>query len=1086
MTRRGDPLQLPVRACWLSKIRLVLGLLLAGAAGLPGLVASASARPLPTSAAESAPVLEPGHRFLASLSGGQAHRYGVLLQEGQRLHCVVRQLGVDVMVLLYSPGGQKLAEMDTPTDDRGTEELTWVAEVSGAFVIEVRVLEEDALPGRYEIGVDKPLRATSSDRLRVEAEAWWSQGYALSTAPDVASQRRAEEDFECALVLARGLGAIPFESVILFGLASSRNALNDQSGARVAFQESLSLAQAENDADLAVRCLFWLGTVEGLLGNDRSAGRHYAEGLALARLVADRIQEGEFIANQGLLAESLGDKREALAKDRAALEIMRETRNHYGELRSLNNIGYVADSLGLKQVAIDAYREALELSRRQQLKESQGLLLANLARVYSDLGDTDTALDYLSHALDVVRDLGDRRSEAKFLVYLGQAQARKGNGTAARESFKKAIAGSRALQDRRGEARALEAEVALVLSVGGAAEAVDLLEEALAAARASGDKALVANVQTDRGKALRGLGRNDEALRSLEEALALRQVIGDRMAIAQTQFEIAQVERGQGRPVEAAARAEAALDLLESLRTEVASHDLRLSYFATLRHYYELTVDMLVVPAGAQVVPRAMERALIISERARARGLLDLLAESETGVRTGVDASLRERERDLQQRLAAQADRAEKDKEEREAGKPLRGGADVELLRRQFDDVEREIRASSPRYAQLTQPAPASLRAIQSVLDGETSLLEYFLGEDRSVLWVVTRASFETFVLPGRSGIEALARELHEALSSGAGGAAGLRVGQAATLARLLLPLAADGIKNRRLAIVADGALQYVPFAALPDPSRPAAETAPIAFRHEVVSLPSASVLVEIRRQAAGRGSAPRTLVVVADPVLEAEDPRLGGSRTVSRAGSTRGDAESPGRLPFSQIEARALLRLVAPKDRGEKLGFEASVESVRSGTLARYRLIHFATHGVLDTERPERSGLLLSRFDRQGRPVEGFLAASDIFNLDLSADLVVLSACRTALGKEIRGEGLVGLTRAFMYAGTPRVVSSLWRVDDAATAELMKRFYEGMLGPRKLRAAAALREAQLTTAKQNRWQDPYYWAAFVLQGEWR
>src|SRR5262249_36869899 len=154
-------------------------------------------------------------------------------------------------------------------------------------------------------------------------------------------------------------------------------------------------------------------------------------------------------------------------------------------------------------------------------------------------------------------------------------------------------------------------------------------------------------------------------------------------------------------------------------------------------------------------------------------------------------------------------------------------------------------------------------------------------------------------------------------------------------------------------------------------------------------------------------------------------------------------------------------------------------------GELSDYRFVHFATHGILDTVHPELTGLVWSLVDRKGRNLEGFVPAMEVLSLRLSADLVVLSACRTALGKEIRGEGLVGLPRAFLYAGAPRVVASLWRVDDAATAELMKRFYQGMLGPKKLRPAAALREAQLAVARQKRWEHPYYWAGFVLQGEW-
>jgi CHAT domain-containing protein len=190
-------------------------------------------------------------------------------------------------------------------------------------------------------------------------------------------------------------------------------------------------------------------------------------------------------------------------------------------------------------------------------------------------------------------------------------------------------------------------------------------------------------------------------------------------------------------------------------------------------------------------------------------------------------------------------------------------------------------------------------------------------------------------------------------------------------------------------------------------------------------------------------------------------------------------------RLPFTRREATAVLSLVPPAQRKEALDFNASRRAVLNADLGKYRFVHFATHGLLNSFHPELSGIVLSMVDDQGREQDGFLSTADVFNLSLAADLVVLSGCRTGLGKEIRGEGIAGLTRAFMYAGAPRVVASLWNVNDAATAPLMKRFYQEMLGPKRLAPAAALRAAQLSLQKEPRWSSPYYWAAFVIQGEW-
>jgi CHAT domain-containing protein len=286
------------------------------------------------------------------------------------------------------------------------------------------------------------------------------------------------------------------------------------------------------------------------------------------------------------------------------------------------------------------------------------------------------------------------------------------------------------------------------------------------------------------------------------------------------------------------------------------------------------------------------------------------------------------------------------------------------------------------------------------------------------------------------------------------------------------------------LLIVADGVLHYVPFAALSVPQGaergcPAeASYCPLIVDHEVVSLPSASAVSVIRAEQHRRPRASKTLAIFSDPVFDAGDPRV-------RAASAPGPGSRFDRLPFSRREAAAIAAL-APRERTlNAIDFDANREAVTDPALADYRFVHFATHGVVDSQHPELSGLVLSLVDRSGRARDGFLRAHELYNLDLRADLVVLSACRTALGKEIKGEGVVGLVRGFMYAGSPRVVSSLWDVRDAATAELMTQMYRRMLSE-GFTAAAALRSAQLSMWRRGQYQAPFYWGAFILQGEWR
>jgi CHAT domain-containing protein len=307
---------------------------------------------------------------------------------------------------------------------------------------------------------------------------------------------------------------------------------------------------------------------------------------------------------------------------------------------------------------------------------------------------------------------------------------------------------------------------------------------------------------------------------------------------------------------------------------------------------------------------------------------------------------------------------------------------------------------------------------------------------------------------------------------------------------------------TKRLLVVTDGVLQYIPFSALPAHEK-SGRPAPLLVSHEIVNLPSASVLAEIRRQQIGRRKPPKLVAVLADPVFDVKDlrvkvgtgatvlPKLVAqrdgdvSRSASDLGLTRAGRLYLNRLIYSRNEAVAVIAVMPAGKSLEALDFDASRATAVSGVLAQYRIVHFATHGLLNNKHPELSGLVLSLVSKDGKRQNGFLKLQDIYELKLPVDLVVLSGCETGLGQEISGEGLIGLTRGFMYAGASRVVASLWSVSDAATASLMADFYKAMEKGR-MRPAAALREAQIHMWRQGQWSAPYYWAAFQMQGEWR
>jgi CHAT domain-containing protein len=321
----------------------------------------------------------------------------------------------------------------------------------------------------------------------------------------------------------------------------------------------------------------------------------------------------------------------------------------------------------------------------------------------------------------------------------------------------------------------------------------------------------------------------------------------------------------------------------------------------------------------------------------------------------------------------------------------------------------------------------------------------------------------------------------------------------------MLLGPVASRIGSKRLLIVGDGVLRSIPFEALPMPdpsigvSPGNADRDPLVSAHEIVMLPSAMTLAALRSERKAI-EATKTIAVIADPVFEKDDPRV-LTRDVSPSAETENtgvylatslrdfsDSDAPQaipRLPSTLREARTIMDFVSPGDGIVKTGFEATKQRMINETMKDYRILHLATHGLLNSEHPDLSGVIFSLVDEHGKSVNGFLRLHDIYNLDLSAELVVLSACRTGLGKDVNGEGVVGLSSGFMYAGAKSVVASLWKVDDNATAQFMSYFYAAMLRD-GLPPAVALRTAKLEMRKQVPWREPFYWAGFVLQGEYR
>jgi CHAT domain-containing protein len=1010
----------------------------------------------------------------AAIARGESHSYPITLAAGEYVRVVVEQQGVDLTVRVFHPDGRELAAVDSPHGQQGHERISLIAKEDGNYRVEVHAWATNAQGGPYEVKIHELRAATTGDRNVVAGQTAYSE----------AERARAQKP------------------------AKRQEAIKK-------YEEALGFYRAAGEQAAEATTLTNIGVVYNQLGERQKSLQFLNEALRLHKLVGDRREQARTLAYMGYASSGLVERQNALEYFNQALRLSQSIDDGTGEATALNDIAGIYGALGEKQKALEYLNLALARSKAVHHRALEVSALSAIGAVYNQLGDTRRALEYFNEALAGYEALGNRYGEALTLTNIGFVYNTLGEWQKALEYFNLSLPMHKAQDDRRWtEGMVLTSIGFSYSSLGQTQKALEYLNQALPLHKSLQNRNWEAYTLTCLGMVYESLGQREKALDYFNQALTLNQATANHSSQAANLLKIARTERNRGNLHEARNRTEAALDIVESLRTRVISQDARASFLALRRDYYEFYVDLLMrLDQQAPAKGHAAE-ALQASERAHARSLLDTLNEARVDIRQGVDPQLLERERNLQQQInheelrRVRVQRGKSNPEEIQAIHKR-----INELVADYGAMQAEIRIRSPRYAALTQPVPLTLREIQQqVLDEKTILLEYALGEEKSYLWVVTQSELQSFVLPRRSVVEAAARRAYDLLmvshKTEARRAAQLAI---AELGRMVLGPAAGLLNKERLVIVADGALEYVPFAALPvlstttnRTSTPALESyQPLIARHEVVSLPSASVLAVLRQEVPNRQPASEALAVLADAVFQSDDSRVKQGRGRAHASPTaRADDQaimqtdlmrSAGelgvlnfpRLPFSRKEADAIVARVGEPGSLKALDFAASRETVFGSKLGQYRIIHFATHGLLNSQHPALSGIVLSLYDEEGRPIDGFLRAHEIYNLKLNAELVVLSACRTALGREIKGEGLVGLTRGFMYAGTPSVVASLWDIRDQATAELMSRFYERMFKER-MRPAAALRAAQVSMWQEKRWAAPYYWAGFILQGEWK
>lgn len=1081
--------------------------------------------------------LSPGARapVVREIAGGETHEYEFEMLAGQQIGIQLRKGDLNLSVTLAGPDGRQLEEF--VSQRFGALRISHLTRDAGTFELRVRSLEGDASPRRYELRVERAGDAGARDRkeqaaatayaraerLRAEwtqaalreaivayeeaARTWRAASRRREAAEALAAlgetyvilgdHARAIDAFGRARVLARAAGdrlgeahALNQLGLIHAGVVNKEKALEFSGLARDRLRQAASAAPADAARGEA-QALHNRGEVHYSQGELGAAVECFVGALRLWEQAGDRRGQALTRLNLGYTNTDSGDLPEAFDNFTRALALWRAAGDRRGAARAQTALGSIHSFLGEWQTALDAYRENLHIFRALGDAQSEAVALNSVGQVYEDLSEPHAALDHYQRALELNRQSGNRGFEAVTQYYIGRAYRKLGDNERALDFYRQSLALSRRLGKRRVAAYAFTDIGAIYHSLNQRQFALDQYHEVLKFYREEGDRRGQANTLKTIGDILYAAGDRARALSHFEQGLALSREAGDRTGEAAALYDLARAERDRGDLAAALGHITESLKIIEMLRSQVASQQLRASYFAFIQKHYALYISLLMELHGLDPKGGHAAAAFEASERARARSLVEMLVAAGDGVPGSASPQLFERRRALQLKLSAKADSLLR----------LRSGAphgpraeqlesELRQLTNEYNEVEALIGASSPRYASLTQPPPPRLKEVQAELHGDdVILLEYALGEERSYLWAVTPDSFDCYELPGRLKIEEVARTVYHLLSARGTGDADERYWrEAAALSKMLLGPVADLLSGQRLIVVADGALQYIPFEALPLP-RAAGDggAAPLVLRHEVVYLPSASTLAALRRARAAPTGPRKTVFVLADPVFDVDDPRL---KAQPPRPSTAPDALARPAIPrlrrlaSTQAEAEEIIAL-AGGDGTMVTGFAANRAAAHGGEVGLSRIVHFATHSVINSRHPEMSGIVLSLMDERGEEQNGVLQLHDIYGLRLTADLVVLSACSTGLGKDVRGEGLVGLTRGFMYAGAPRVAASLWKVDDRATAELMSHFYRAMLRE-GLSPAEALRAAKEAMWEEGRWRSPHYWAAFVLQGEYR
>lgn len=980
----------------------------------------------------------------------------------------IKQNGMDVRVKLLDPRGLVVAESDYPFSEQDLERIFVVTIVEGAYRLEI----ESKFPGETgSIGITlHEVRKSSLDDIkRAEAERLFSQAQSLRTTGKMFDRKKAIEIFEKLLTLQREIDDKTGELRTLAILSYlHRRVGNNEKSVELAefilrFPDLTEYQTYKSDA------LYQIAQIQYEGGEIEKAFDSYKK--AISVFSEPSPKQVNVFATMAYAYQSIAEFELAQEILDKAVANIRQFPDMYNEAQTFHVFGLYEFNANEFELAIDYFKKAAALRERFGNRQGQAISLTFLGMSYQGLKRFDDALVIFQKSLPVSQEMGDVDNQLDTLIFIAQIQKEKGDVASSLEYYKKGIALF------NGE-----------------------------------DSTKLRALYLSQGAAYRQLLNFPEARKSLEKAQILYRKTGDIGGEATTLYQLALLESVENQLDVAKIKIERALQIHEYEQAKYKSISRLSSFLEVRRRYFDLYIDILMRMDEQHPGENFAFKALQVNESIRMRTLIWQYREAVRSEPQSVDFQLLSAIQKNQQLLGEQLSllaRAQGHLDKKNKSGDIENT--IADLNRQDDSLKARLRLSNPNVANLAQPPTLSLAEMQGELDDETALVEYSLGEERSYLWIVGKNSFQSYVLPKRSEIDAAAKGFYETLSQTTGSYSNRPVSKNIEVSRSNLPQNRDfsaeaeklsrmlsvekiaGLPAKRLVVVSDGGLNLIPFSSLTFLDAGNGSRNFLAEKFETVQLPSLTTLNVLRQQNI-KPFAPASLAIIADPVFAAADDRLSKNGRIKIKKITENSdltaalrdfsLTSLSRLPFTRIEAEKIAQNL-PDNTSLNLDFRASRERLMNGEFDDYDVLHFATHGFLNNLHPELSGLVLSLVDEKGNSQNGFLRTRDLYLLQIKPQMVVLSACQTGLGKQVENEGLIGLTRGFLATGTPRIVASLWKVDDTATAELMSRFYRAMLKENQ-NPSAALKTAQNELKAIPRYSHPRYWAGFTLTGEWR